>query len=359
MIEEILETQKAFFNSDDKENFDIFKITNLKKKNYDGDHYHIAGKAPGFNKKKMIKKLKTRIPEDIYDFIVKNKIVVAGGIFSSSSIFGPDIDLFILDENYNKLIDEFCEIIFENGEERALYNRYTITFTDTDIQIVLRLYSSISEILHGFDIGASCIAFDGENFYTTSMGKFAYEYGYNIVDMSLRSTTYEKRLAKYFDRNFGIILPKLRIKKITSVGASENIILELGYMYIAISKIEGKKIYANLGTYDTSISAIYNSSKTALFYMSKFNDEKYSRSKWELHSKYKLKSSYPHLAKLKMHPGILKKKIQNEFEKMYNCEMRKLLHFGYEMKISDPTSQKFGMFDPADTTDEEWYNGNI
>src|SRR5690606_20981381 len=80
------------------------------------------------------------------------------------------------------------------------------------IQIIYRLYTSKSEILHGFDIGSSAVGYDGKYVYFTSLSKFAYEYGCNIVDISRRSTTYEQRLIKYLKRGFKIILPDLCTK---------------------------------------------------------------------------------------------------------------------------------------------------
>jgi len=78
------------------------------------------------------------------------------------------------------------------------------------LQIVLREYSHISEILHGFDIGASAVGYqlDSKALYFTELSKFAYTYSINIFDNSRRSTTYESRLGKYFQRGFDIVLPE-------------------------------------------------------------------------------------------------------------------------------------------------------
>lgn len=89
-----------------------------------------------------------------------------------------------------------------------------ITRGDQKYQIILRIYGSISEILHGFDLGSSSIGFDGEKVYFTELGKFAYKYGCNILDPSKRSTSYEHRLKKYFERGFDIVLPDLDISKL-------------------------------------------------------------------------------------------------------------------------------------------------
>ena len=80
------------------------------------------------------------------------------------------------------------------------------------IQIILRIYKSVDEILHGFDMGSCAVGYDGKNVMMTSLGKFSLEYMINVVDPSRRSTTYESRLLKYSRRGFQIVMPYLKIK---------------------------------------------------------------------------------------------------------------------------------------------------
>lgn len=88
-----------------------------------------------------------------------------------------------------------------NGKEYSYFDReYTL-------QIIFRLYKTKSEILHSFDMGSACVGFDGTDILFTTLSKFSYEYGCNIVDNTRRSTTYERRLVKYFRRGFKIIMP--------------------------------------------------------------------------------------------------------------------------------------------------------
>ena len=79
------------------------------------------------------------------------------------------------------------------------------------IQIIFRSYSSPSEIIYGFDIGSSAVYYNGKECMCSELGAFALTYGMNIVDMSRRSTTYEKRLQKYYNRGFGIVFPDIDI----------------------------------------------------------------------------------------------------------------------------------------------------
>jgi len=116
---------------------------------------------------------------------------------------------------------------------------------DGKYQLIFRLYSTKSEILHGFDIGSSAVGFDGSSVYLTTLSKFAYEYGCNIIDTTRRSTTYEKRLIKYFKRDFKIIMSHLNIGKLRTdyfkYGMKE--VAQLPYFKFSYSNIIGNKIH--------------------------------------------------------------------------------------------------------------------
>lgn len=113
------------------------------------------------------------------------------------------------------------------------------------IQIILRLYKSIQEILYGFDLGSSMIGYDGNNLYFSALGKFAYEYSANIVDPSRRSTTYEQRLYKYYRRGFHIILPEFNITKLRTEYLKYNLdeVCQLPYFPFTYRNLKGNKIY--------------------------------------------------------------------------------------------------------------------
>lgn len=84
---------------------------------------------------------------------------------------------------------------------------------DVKIQIILRAYKSISSILHGFDVPSCCVAYDGRQTYMTHMAAYAHAFSVNVVVPAYRSTTYESRLIKYYERGFAIAMPNLDIAK--------------------------------------------------------------------------------------------------------------------------------------------------
>jgi hypothetical protein len=84
------------------------------------------------------------------------------------------------------------------------------------IQIILRAFPSPSSIVHGFDVASSRVLYNGNECYTSGLARYAFNFGVNLVDPSCRSTTYEHRLGKYFDRGFGIALPNLKPESLIS-----------------------------------------------------------------------------------------------------------------------------------------------
>ena len=90
------------------------------------------------------------------------------------------------------------------------------------VQVILRRYESVSEVIHRFDIGASAVVYDGQQVWFTSLSKLAYEQGVNVLDLSRRRANYEARLAKYFLRGFGIVLPNLDAAKVAKEHAAQD-----------------------------------------------------------------------------------------------------------------------------------------
>ena len=70
-----------------------------------------------------------------------------------------------------------------------------------------RLYKSPAEVLMGFDIDSVCVGFDGKRVWALPRAQRAINKGYNLVDMSRRSLTYEPRLFKYSKRGFAVAIP--------------------------------------------------------------------------------------------------------------------------------------------------------
>ncbi|UNI14911.1 hypothetical protein JDV02_001490 [Purpureocillium takamizusanense] len=129
-----------------------------------------------------------------------------------------DVDLFLYGLTHEQAIEKIKQI--ERAIRDALLNEVTVVRTKyaitiasqypvRHVQIVLRVYKSISEILTGFDIDAAGGAYDGKQVYVTPRALGSFITQINHVDLSRRSPSYENRLSKYSHRNFEVYWPEL------------------------------------------------------------------------------------------------------------------------------------------------------
>ncbi|KCV72428.1 hypothetical protein H696_00014 [Fonticula alba] len=127
-----------------------------------------------------------------------------------------DIDLFIygLDEEAGRAkLVELYEAISNAIPHAALVfrSKYAVSivsqFPYRHIQIVLRRYASPAEVLMGFDVDCSGVAFDGRQVYAVPRAHAALVFQRNTIDMSRRSPSYETRLSKYAARGFAVRAP--------------------------------------------------------------------------------------------------------------------------------------------------------
>lgn len=158
----------------------------------------------------------TRLSKKFLDEILKgveDKVMIAGG-----SVFAQmyrsaynDYDLFIIDstpEEAEKIVNK----IHKNLKCKVIYrSKNVITFKneDYDVQIILRLYKTVSEVLHGFDVDSCCVGYYKGKFYATERAIFSLYYSTNTVNFNRLSPSYEYRLVKYAKRGLSIFVPDL------------------------------------------------------------------------------------------------------------------------------------------------------
>ncbi|KAM5381008.1 hypothetical protein ACJZ2D_003123 [Fusarium nematophilum] len=129
-----------------------------------------------------------------------------------------DVDLFLYGLTHDQAIEKIKQI--EQAIRDALLNEVTVVRTKyaitiasqypvRHVQIVLRVYKSVSEILTGFDIDAAGGAFDGKQVYVTPRALGSFITQVNQIDLTRRSPSYENRLSKYSHRNFEVHWPEL------------------------------------------------------------------------------------------------------------------------------------------------------
>jgi hypothetical protein len=129
-----------------------------------------------------------------------------------------DVDLFIYGLTEEQAIEKIKQIearirdsILTETTTVRTKNAITICsqYPTRHIQIVLRIYKNVSEILTGFDIDCSGAAYDGKQVYCTPRALQSYITQINHIDLSRRSPSYENRLSKYSHRGFEVYWPEL------------------------------------------------------------------------------------------------------------------------------------------------------
>jgi hypothetical protein len=131
-----------------------------------------------------------------------------------------DFDLFLVGHTGERSVKQAIVALFSHLQRcckaaraadalvhvRATTTSISFRVLGVTIQVVLRLYSTVAEVLHGFDMGSCAMAFDGSQVMTTELGKLAFDSLVNIVCLDGRRATYESRLRKYMRRGYGIVL---------------------------------------------------------------------------------------------------------------------------------------------------------
>jgi hypothetical protein len=201
----------------------------------------------------IFKILGARINEVIYISVILNVLktlkyknyVVAGGFIYQKSQYGgttsnsTDIDIFLITKDYNTAIAEITEIYntvikinsaipAQNKDVLISINGNAINFLIEladpnvgnstffiNVQVILRLYNSIAQVISGFDIDSCTIAFNGKNFYAMPRFIRSLVLGYNIADPERQSTSYPQRLYKFLNRGINIAFPGINPNYIT------------------------------------------------------------------------------------------------------------------------------------------------
>jgi hypothetical protein len=141
-----------------------------------------------------------------------------------------DVDLFLYGLTEDQAVEKIRQIersVMDSicHETVTVRTKNAITIASQypirHVQIVLRIYKSISEILTGFDVDCSCAAYDGRNVYLAPRALASYITQTNRINLSRRSPSYESRLSKYARRGFEIFYPQLDRSRINPVGTND------------------------------------------------------------------------------------------------------------------------------------------
>ena len=140
-----------------------------------------------------------------------------------------DVDLFIYGLTEEQALGKIKQIetkirdsILTETTSIRTKNAITIAsqYPTRHVQIVLRIYKSIAEVITGFDVDCSCAAYDGRQVYVAPRALASYITQINTIDLTRRSPSYENRLSKYSHRGFEIFWPQLDRSRIDPVRLS-------------------------------------------------------------------------------------------------------------------------------------------
>lgn len=90
------------------------------------------------------------------------------------------------------------------------------------VQVVCRLYETVQQILIGFDLDCSAVAYDGQKVYASPRAIAAFATRINKVHIDRRSPSYEHRLFKYTARGFKIFVQELDRMRINPVSICKS-----------------------------------------------------------------------------------------------------------------------------------------
>lgn len=160
--------------------------------------------------------------------------------FDKTDNFG-DIDIFLYglsDRQATKKLYDIYDNIKKimKTEVYCVRGPRAITFVSKypyrHIQVILKNFSSVAEILNSFDVDCCCVAYDGNNVWTNERAMRAINQKINVVDLTKSSASYEYRLAKYGRRGFKVVVPSF-----DEANVNEQIYLKPPYQLRGLAKL--------------------------------------------------------------------------------------------------------------------------
>jgi hypothetical protein len=109
--------------------------------------------------------------------------------------------------------------------------------------VMLRRFSSISDMLHSVDVSASAVAYNGTIMYTTCLGAYTQLVRVNVVHMY--NTSIDKRLLKYYTRGYALCFPFLNPSLLCGIHT-------LGTLRFHISERHGFYLRSTISNTDTT-----------------------------------------------------------------------------------------------------------
>ena len=118
------------------------------------------------------------------------------------------------------------------------------------VEIILRPYDCLSRLLHGFDIAAASVAYDGGRTFLTKMGAWAHACRCIFIIPEYSSPSYHHRLRKYHERGFALVIPAFQGPWVES----RSVDLPCGLRLTPKEVVHGRVCYGGVTCRDPPIS---------------------------------------------------------------------------------------------------------
>lgn len=237
------------------------------------------------------------IPSHLWD----NAVVAGGSVVShiTKKTQSGDFDFFLWglsQESANHWLVKFVHH-FANSEHKILGITRSIYSVGifvqiakrsriVELQVISRIYSSPIEVITGFDLDSCCFFTNGTNIFGSPRGFHAIRHRMNVYDIGRQSTTYEKRLVKYTERGFRVMVPGLRSRydwnADVAFNGSEGVALMLKLHRQARKAYKVKKPEIQVSDYGVSLSNICEAVSNRCTSIEKIEENFVESMKWTL-----------------------------------------------------------------------------
>eukprot|EP00698_Gefionella_okellyi_P001288 TRINITY_DN11219_c0_g1_i2.p1 TRINITY_DN11219_c0_g1~~TRINITY_DN11219_c0_g1_i2.p1 ORF type:complete len:839 (-),score=156.73 TRINITY_DN11219_c0_g1_i2:30-2546(-) len=179
--------------------------------------YPYLHKMATVDRQRFINRMHMAAP-DLWARLDWNNILLAGGSVSTmmrpavpcSSLDINDLDIFFYDISpqgaYKKIVNILQLVSQVQEHVNLVRTEHTLTCYFTKhippLQFILRVFPTKESIICSFDVDACGIGFDGHNVLCTKRCLQALQTNVNVVDLTFRSFSFERRQLKYAVRGF-------------------------------------------------------------------------------------------------------------------------------------------------------------
>lgn len=127
-------------------------------------------------------------------------------------------------------------------------NVYTVKVPNVSVplQLIATPYPSLNKLFSRVDLQCTAVAYYNNEVLFSELGKFCFENLAVVIDNVYKNTSQIKRLVKYFNKGFDIILPELDTSKIRTHNFKFDLseMLDLPFVDIIIQGLHGNKVEA-------------------------------------------------------------------------------------------------------------------